>query len=204
VWIAHDLWGARSTDLRHFDPEEVARLETRMWRSYYDKQRVRLFADLALLLRRQYNMPFLRSNLVAFHAAKAAFVFKDGKSRSDYERALPDLIDYYSAIREISTTPFDIDRAAKLELEWWIVHRDRESLPNGALDRALANLVAEVYQLPSEQFAEHARARAEAMVIRDRRQEEGGVSEADWKKIDDLLRQSWLSLWTAVNGKTRN
>src|SRR5262249_55666276 len=125
VWIAYDLWHPISSDLRRFDPEEVAQLDTEMWRSYYDKERVKIFSQLTLLLRHQYRMPFARSYVVGFHAAKAAFVFKDGKNRADYERALPDLIAYYQAIRKISQTPFDVDRAAVLELEWWIVHRER-------------------------------------------------------------------------------
>src|SRR5919199_1234799 len=44
-----------------------------------------------------------------------------------------------------------------------------------------------------------ARLRAEAMEIRDRQAEQGGVTEEDWKRIDELLHQSWRSLWGAVN-----
>jgi len=70
-----------------FDADEVARLETAMWRSYYEKQRLRLFNQLSELLRTQYHMPLIRSNQVAYYAANAAFVFKDGKERADYEKA---------------------------------------------------------------------------------------------------------------------
>ena len=37
------------------------------------------------------------------------------------------------------------------------------------------------------------------MNIRDRQAEQGGVTEEDWHRIDDLLHQSWRSLWRAVN-----
>jgi hypothetical protein len=57
VWAAIDLWRPVSTSLREFDAEEVARLETQMWRSYYAKERLRLFNELAELLRRQYRLP---------------------------------------------------------------------------------------------------------------------------------------------------
>src|SRR4051812_19435309 len=50
-----DLYGPRSTKLRHFDANEVARLETAMWRSYYDRKPVKLFNELSELLRTQYN-----------------------------------------------------------------------------------------------------------------------------------------------------
>jgi hypothetical protein len=199
AWAAVDLWGPRSTSLRQFDPDGVARLETEMWRSYYDKQRLRLFNELAVLLRHQYHMPLLRSYVGAFHAAKAAFIFKDGAKRTDYERALPDLVDYYSAIRRISDKPFDVRRTATLELEWWIVHRQRALHQTGDLDAALAELAAEIYRMPADHFREHAKYRAEAMILRDELADQTGMTEADWEKIHQLLVHSWRSLYRAVN-----
>lgn len=199
AWVAYDLYAPRHTSLRDFDPDEVARLETAMWRSYYSRQRVRLFTQMSELLRTQYRLPLWRSNAVAYQAARAAFVFKDGRTRSDYERALPNLVSFYKSIREVSDTDFDPERAARLELEWWIVHRQRAQHAPGDLDRALADLASEIYRVPSDKLLEHARLRAEAMTIRDRQAEQGGVTEEDWRRIDDLLHQSWRSLWQAVN-----
>jgi hypothetical protein len=203
AWAAYDLYAPRTAHLREFDPDEVARLETAMWRSYYEKQRLRLFNQLAELLRTQYNMPLIRSNRVAYYAANAAFDFKKGKQRSDYEKALPDLIKFYESIRQISDSDFDVQRAARLELEWWIIHREREKHAAGELPRALAELQAEIYRVPIERLMEHGTLRAEAMTIRDTKAEAGGVTEADWARIDELLRQSWRSLKTAVTGGGR-
>lgn len=199
AWVGYDLFAPRQTSLREFDAKEVARLETAMWRSYYDKERLALFGQLAELLRKQYRLPLWRSNAVAYQAAKAAFVFKGGRGRSDYEQALPNLVNYYSAIRQVSDIAFDVDRVAKLELEWWIIHRERNKYSRADLDRSLAELPAAIYQMPVEKFAEHARLRAEAMVLRDTKAEQGGVTEADWQKIDELLQASWQSLHQAVN-----
>ena len=196
--VLFDLYYPRTAKLREFDPDEVARLETAMWRSYYDKQHLKLFNQLSELLRTQYQMPPLRSNEVAYYGANAAFVFKQGKDRKDYEKALPDLRKFYGEIRKISDIPFDVDRVAQLELEWWIVHRQRSQHKPGDLDRALAELQAEIYRVPVEKLLEHGRLRAEAMTIRDTKAEAGGVTEADWAKIDQLLRQSWRSLAQAV------
>ena len=57
AWAAYDPYGPRTAHLREFDRDEVVRLETAMWRSYYNKQRVQLFNELAELLRTQYHMP---------------------------------------------------------------------------------------------------------------------------------------------------
>ena len=198
AWVLYDLYAPRTAHLREFDADEVARLETAMWRSYYEKERVQLFNQLSKLLRTQYDMPLIRSNQVAYYAANAAFVFKEGKQRADYEEALPDLVKFYQSLRNISDIPFDADRAARLELEWWIVHRERAKHPPGDLAHALAELQAEIYRIPIERLQEHGRLRAEAMTIRDTKADTGGVTEADWAKIDELLHQSWRSLATAV------
>ncbi len=198
AWALYDLYAPRTAHLREFNPDEVARLETAMWRSYYERQRVRLFNQLSELLRTQYNMPPIRSNRVAYYAANAAFVFQKGKQRSDYEKALPDLVKFYESIRQTSDLPFDVNRAARLELEWWIIHRDRAKHKSGELDRALAELQAEIYHAPVDRLMEHGRLRAEAMTIRDRKAETGGVAEQDWARIDDLLHSSWRSLAAAV------
>ena len=194
----YDLYYPRTTRMREFDPDEVARLETAMWRSYYEKRRVQLFNQLAELLRTQYRMSQLRSNQVAYYGANAAFVFKQGQQRSDYEKALPDLVKFYDAIRKMSDIPFDADRAARLELEWWIIHRQRAQHPPGDLDKALAELQAEIYQVRVDRLMEHGRLRAEAMTIRDTKAENGGVTEADWARINELLKESWQSLAKAV------
>lgn len=199
IYTAFDLLAPRSSKMRGFDPNEVARLETAMWRSYYDKQQLRLYNQMTELLRSQYNLPFIRSNTVAYQAARAAFVFKGGHNRQEYEKALPYLVSFYTALRKVSDIPFDVDRAARLELEWWIVHRERDKHAPGDLESALAALSSELYQMPAEQFAEHARLRAEAMTIRDKKAEAGSVTEADWAKIDELLHASWRSLFNVVN-----
>ena len=199
AWVLYDLYSPRRTEMRRFDPDEVARLETAMWRSYYARERAALFRQLSELLRTQYRLPFWRSNAVAFRAARAAFVFKDGKGRADYERALPDLVRFYQSIRDVSDIEFDVERAARLELEWWIIHRERKSHAPEDLTRALAELAAELYRVPAEKLMEHAQLRAEAMKIRDDRAEQGGVTEEDWKKLDELLHRSGQSLHRAVN-----
>ena len=202
-YTAFDLLAPRASKMRSFDPNEVARLETAMWRSYYDKQQLKLYNQMTELLRSQYNLPFIRSNTVAYQAARAAFVFKGGKNREEYEKALPYLISFYTAIQKVSDIPFSVNRAAELELEWWIIHRERHKHKPGDLAQALADLSSELYQMPAERFAEHARLRAEAMTIRDKKAEAGGVTETDWQAIDQLLHQSWQSLFDAVNSNSR-
>ncbi len=199
LWIALDLYLPLDHDLRRFEPGRVAALETAMWRSYYDHRAIALFRELTTLLRHEYGMPFWRSGVAAYRAAHAARVFQRGHVRGDYELALPDLVSYYKLIRRSSSTGFDVGEAARRELEWWIVHRERDHHPPADLDLALARLQSAIYSLPAERFAAHARYRAEAMRLRDAKADPG-LAAADWARIEQLLRLSWGSLHDAVAG----
>jgi len=197
--VLYDLYFPRTAKMREFDADEVARLETAMWRSYYDKKQVQLFNQLSELLRTQYHMPLVRSNQVAYYAVNAAFSFKDAKTEKDYEKALPDLVKFYGAVRKMSDIPFDVDRVAHLELQWWIIHRERWKRQTDELPKALAELQAAIYGVPVERVMEHGRLRAQAMTIRDTKADSGQtMTEEDWTRINELLRQSWRSLADAV------
>ncbi len=198
VFSAVDLFWPLDQDLQQFNPVELGRLETAMWRSYYDRKPVKLFFELAEMLRTQYKFPWLRSYLGAYYAAKAAFVFKDGKQRSDYEKAVPVLESYFAAIHRTGDIEFDVPYAAKVELEWWIVHRERERYGKEALDKACADAAAAIYLVSPDSTLEHGRLRADAMVIRDTQAAAGGVREENWRQIDGLLQACYRSLRRVV------
>lgn len=192
LWISLDLFRSQKANLREFDPEKVAVLDCQMWRSYYEKKPLQLFWQLAELTRTQAHAPFWRSFLLAYYASKAAFVFKDGKNRTDYAKALPGLVKYYEHLYLLSDTPFDIDKTAKMELEWWIVRREREKHPPAEWADLQANVAAQLYGLPARQFGEYARLRTEAMLYRDLKGDE--ISEVDWQKVQLTLIESWQNL----------
>ena len=194
-WAVAELARPRQVDIRAFDPDEVARLETAMWRSYYDRRRLPLFGQLVALLQGQFHLQPLRAVALAGLAARAAAVFQVGQSHDDYRRALPYLERYYATIQTVSEVPFDPERAASLELEWWIVHREAALHPPGDLEHALAALAAELYQVPAERLWTHASRRAEAMTIRDHASyREIGVLDDDWDRIEAVLWVAWKAL----------
>ncbi|QHT70404.1 hypothetical protein GXP67_28990 [Rhodocytophaga rosea] len=198
LWILTDIYIPIQNNIRNFEATEVARLDTEMWRSYYDRKPVVLFNQLAELMRKQFHAPFFRSYLMAYQAAKAAFVFKDGENRSDYEKALPYLVDFYGNIELMSNESFNVTAAARHELEWWIIHRQRANNQPGDLETALAQTAESIYNQPASQFMAHARLRAQAMHIRDIKAVNGGVTESDWQEISRLLMQSWDSFEKVV------
>jgi hypothetical protein len=59
----------RQADLRGFEPAEIARLETAMWRDYYEKRHVALFGHLHELSRTEFGFAPLDSFRIALAAA---------------------------------------------------------------------------------------------------------------------------------------
>ena len=198
AWATADLVRPRRVDIRSFDPDEVARREAAMWRAYYDHRALPFFTEIARLMRSQFGLGPARAALLAGLAVRAAVVFQGGHERADYVHALPLLRRYHAILRRASEVPFDPDRAAALELEWWIVHRDAARLPAGSLERCLAEVGAEVYQVPVDELAEHGRHRAAAATIHDQLAASGSLSEQDWQRIKQELRSAWRSLRSAV------
>ncbi len=201
VYVLGDLFLPLNRDLRSFDPAEMARLETAMWKSYYDRHPVRIYFELAEMLRTQFHFPFLRSYVGAYYAARAAFVFKDHANDEDLDRAENLLVSYFSLIHKTGNINFDVYEASALELRWWVVHRQREIYSEGELGNACAEAAAAVYQIPSASAMEHGMGRAQAMTIRDTKSKEGGVREEDWQRIEELLLKCYGSLREAVDSR---
>lgn len=161
----------------------------------------KLFWQLAQSLRVQFDAGFWESFPIAYRAAKAAFTFKDGRSRDDYARALPDLERYFAAINGLSLTPFNPKTAARDELEWWIIRREPKEHCTAQWERLITAVAAEIYGVPAERLTDYAKLRVEAMVLRDRRGE--AISEQDWSEITSLLEHSWSELAAAVRQPER-
>ncbi len=206
LWIAIDLFVPRQHSIRQFDPQKVAELETNMWRSYYERKPVLLFWQLASGLRQQFHAPFWRSFKLGFQAAKAAFEFKNsGRLRAGSEKALPGLISYYKSIQALSIEQFDVPKVATLELDWWVIHRQRERYSYNDLAKALAQTAAAQYAQPVKPFSTYGQLRADAMRLRDESSRKpGGTTAADWQRIDNELIKAWSSLHKAVHMDNQN
>ena len=187
VWIPPS--GPRT--LRVFDPDRMAELETRMWQSYYQKRKARLFGELVTMLHEQYRYPWAKSVRAGFHLARAAATF--GDARGDYERVLPDLEQAYTIARDWTGAKFDPAAVARAELAWWVARRQPGHDSPEQVGALMADEYALLYDMPKEKVAEAALLRAQAGALRDR-----GGANADWPAVDDLLHRSFRSLRAAM------
>jgi hypothetical protein len=83
---------------------------------------------------------------------------------------------FYALVAGTSRETFNVDEAARLEVEWWRVHRllQHGTDPDpSALDDAFTALYAHVYGVPASSVRTAAAGRAEATRISDRWVAEG-------------------------------
>ena len=194
---AYASW-PRHADLRGFEPAEIARLETAMWRDYYDRRYPALFYHLYELSRTQFGFSPLDSFRIALAAAQAAKAFQPTRSREAADAALPPLVTYYRLLASAAPGVFDIAEAAWLELDWWQARR--EAVGPGQYGVTVARVAAITYgkraddpSLPISGIG-----RAEAMAYRDARGQ--AMTDPDWFEIECRLRRAYRSLKAAVAG----
>jgi hypothetical protein len=164
--------GRRPSAMRDFDPRLVGRLECTTWVTYY---------------RREW-WPFLRAAVrVTRHAFAlswpatlygAVLVLRANQLWAPYPENDPDgarrcMRRFYALVARRHAERFDVGEAARLEVEWWRLHRlrQRELPPGDAPDplvEAIAALYAHVYAVAADDVRQAARERVCAMDVSDR------------------------------------
>ncbi|MCP3372054.1 hypothetical protein [Bradyrhizobium cajani] len=186
----------RHADLRAFDPAEMARLETAMWRDYYDKRYVALFYHLYESTRTLFGFSPFRSLHIASSAAVAARTFQPTRSRQRADAALPALVAYYRDFAAAAPVAFDVEEAARLELDWWQARREAVAPRDYGL--TIARIAALTYGKSADDagIRQFGIVRAEAMAFRDARGE--GIAAADWVRIEGQLGEAYQALKASV------
>jgi hypothetical protein len=183
-------------DLRQFDYKKTGRLDSEMWRAYYNHQFIKLFRQLLKLIRSQLGLNWLVTLRLAYYSAWAAADYRINRKSVNKKRVLNNLCKYYKLISKHSVEQFDYKKAAELELKWWDVHR--ASYENSQeLENSLAEAAAVIYNVQPTTLKDYAHYRAEAMLL-PRHQGDSDKNIINWPKIEELTIKSWQSLHTAV------
>ena len=194
---AYASW-PRHADLRGFEPADIVRLETAMWRDFYEKRYGALFGHLYELSRTQFGFSPLDSFRIALAAAQAAKAFQPTRSREAANAALPPLVTYYRLLASATSGGFDVAEAARLELDWWQARR--EAVGPEQYGKTVASVAAITYGKPADHpsLLISGIGRAEAMAYRDARGQ--AMTDPDWSEIECRLRRAYRSLQAAVEG----
>jgi hypothetical protein len=162
--VSHDARHAA----RNFDPVVMARLESAAWIGYYRREWFRVLAASVGLVRCGFALSWpktLRGAWLVLRANQLWAPYPD----NDPDGARRLMTRFYTLAGGTGDS-FDPDHAARLEVEWWRVHR---VLQHGSpsetseLGAAVAALYAYSYGRPMEAVRESGDLRAEAMRVCD-------------------------------------
>ncbi len=178
-----------------FDPDELARLETRMWKAYYRRQPARLFGLLVQAIRAQARVSWPRALAASLILTRAAAGF--ARATGDYERFAPDIGRAYRMLK--LPDHVDVEAVARHELRWWVVRREIGLAAGAAAGESITDLYAALYEVPRDRVAEAGRLRGVAAEVRDRGatdDPEGSTGAGDgyWPEVSRLLCESYRSL----------
>ncbi len=156
--------------MREFDPVPLGAYEAAAWVAYYQRRWARFLYAAVRMVRAGFLLSWPRT------VAGAWLVLRANQAWAPYPDNDPDgaralMGRFYGMVAAAHGERFDVAEAARLEVEWWRVHRvlQRETpdAGNGPLVDALAALYAHLYGTPAEAVRPAAAHRAEAMRISD-------------------------------------
>jgi hypothetical protein len=154
-----------------------------------------LFFNLYLSSRREFGFSPLDSVKIAVAAANAARTFQPTRSRDEANAAFPSLVSYYRLMARAAPVSFDVDEAAKLELDWWQARR--EDVPPETYGKTIAATSAMLYGKSDDLMVQSGVERAQAMAFRD--QHRNDMTAADWSAIELRLFKAYSKLRRSVN-----
>lgn len=154
-----------------FDPVLLGRRETEAWAAYYRHEWPRALRAFVGMVAEGFRLGPARTLVGAWHvlAANRAWApFPD----NDPAAARAAMRRFYTLVRARGLLHPDPEQAARLEVRWWALHRDRQRADGASradLEQALVDLYAHVYAITDPGVLRPAaRARVEAMDLSDR------------------------------------
>ena len=157
---------SRRKPLRCLDPQRVAQLETALWVAYYRREWLRFLRAAAFVMRHVFGLTWLATVRGSWFLMRATQLWAPCPD-NDPVAARYAMERFYRLLKQHSDEPFDPAEAARLEVEWWHVHRAHQysavRSDGQALVDALSALYAHAFGVPDTAVRVAAQERALAM-----------------------------------------
>ena len=186
--------------IRNLDPRKLANYEKENYVAYYQKDWLKLLRVSVGMVKEAFGLSWSQAIYGAYLIARAEVAFapfpdNDIPLTEAYVRR------FYQFIQRVHDEDLDVEKATKLEVNWWGVHRrlfgNRE---NQELVDALKCLYGEVYGEESEKFKEAAYHRAMGMLYSDLWVNEGKpVDSPLLSREEEELYLGYKALKEAIN-----
>jgi len=194
---------SKSSPMRHFDPARVAHFETQCWVVYYQKNWPALLRNLLGLIQSTFGLSLPVAVQAAMYATQAQTAFAPFPD-NDVPKAIKHQRQFYEVIHrahEKYGESFDPASLAKLDVDWWVIHRELfGQTENAPLAHAVAGLYAATYNAPAAAVLEAAQLRADAMILSDKWVKESRDPQHPLvPQIEAALLKSYQALRSAVS-----
>jgi hypothetical protein len=192
----------RTGQLRPFDPDRLADLEYAAWIAYYRRRWFRLLAAAVGLLRGALGMSWPCTARAAWFALRAIQLWAPIPG-NDPDGARRYMRRFYGLVKATHGRPWDPDESARLEVEWWRVHRVAQlAAPETwcELVHALARWYSSVFGVAESAVRAAALHRCQAMAISDQWVAEGMRQDSKLLALERAaLAESYAALLAAVH-----
>ena len=186
--------------IRNFDPRKLAHYEKENYVAYYQKDWLKLLRVSVGMVKESFGLSWLQAIYGAYLVARAEIAFAPFPN-NDIPLTEAYVKRFYEFIRKVHNEDFDVERAVKLEVSWWSIHRKLFGNPeNQELVDALTCLYEEIYGVESAKFKEAAYQRAMGMLYSDLWVNAGKpVDSPLLAKEEEALYQGYSALKEAIN-----
>jgi hypothetical protein len=185
--------------MRRFDPRKVAHYEKENYVAYYQKDWLKLMRVSVELVKETFGLSLPQAMYGAYLVARAEIAFapfpdNDIPLAQEYTRR------FYAFIKRIHREDLNVEETARLEVNWWIVHRKLfGKTENQELVDALIELYAAAYSAEKASLKEAAYHRAQGMLCSDQWVNDGKqpLSALLFQEEEELFR-SYVALRSAI------
>ncbi len=186
--------------IRNLDPRKLAQYEKENYVAYYQKDWLKLLRVSVGMVKEAFGLSWLQAIYAAYLIARAEVAFAPFP-KNDIPLTEAYVRRFYQFIRKVHREDFDVERAVKLEVNWWGIHRKLfGSYENGELVEALTCLYEEVYGTESDKFKEAAYYRALGMLYSDLWVNQGKPDGSPLLvKEEEALYEGYKALKEAIN-----
>ena len=129
---------------RSFDPRRVARLECALWVAYYRREWMAFLRSAIFLIRHVFGLPWRSTFRGAWFVLRATQLWAPSRDNNPVAARLA-MERFYRLLKQHDEERFDPAEAARLEVEWWHVHREHQHNNAGSDERALVDALAALY-----------------------------------------------------------
>ena len=158
--------GGRVKPHQSFDPRRVAQVESALWVAYYRREWIAFLRYAVFLIRRVFGLTWTSTIRGSWFLLRATQLWAPCPDNDPVAARLA-MERFYRLLAEHNNKPFDPAEAARLEVEWWHVHREHQhnspDVDEQALVDAVAALYAYTFALPEAAARPAAEQRALAM-----------------------------------------